>query len=431
MDPRYKTLELVREGRAIRVFKARDTQLERDITVRRYVKDTGAKMESEDTDKFLDFTEKLCQVQHPSLATIYDVGIDEDGAFVITDNPKGKLIFDIVNENGPLSEYKTYLMARDLIDALQTVHHYDFIHGAFSLRSIAMNDKASGLPEFNLLDLGLYSFAKLVENKTGESSKLTHHYLMAPELFSGEEPSESSDLYALGHLLYIALSGGHPFAGMSKEESMLAHKEGKIKPLSRYADVSESFEHWIHSLMQADPKSRPASAAVAAEMFREFSVQAPLSTKPLKPVPVETAAVPNYYASSVSKPPSKTTEILTYKTQPITQTLISQPTQFAEPRALITQAVSTKATGASRLNTINSQSPVTAVHQQQSAARPGVTTTPTVTGLPQSAATAVNYLDPQPVILQSAKGGGKVLLFTLLSIVLICIVVGIIFATRG
>jgi len=339
MNSRYKALEILREGKVIRAFKGVDTTMNRDVCIRRYIKDTNSKTYQYDKDKFLNFIETLCRVKHPNVSQIFDAGIDEDGPYSVAELIGGEFFLDYLRGKGTLSEHTSYLLAKGLLDSLQTIHYYKLIHGSFDLRSVKIKSKSSGTPEFFLLDFGLYSLTDFIESKDSVPNNLTHSYLRAPEIFDGAEPSQASDLYAVGHLLYIALSGGHPFAGLSSEEIKQAHQEGKIKPLSRYADVSEPFEKWIHTLMQPKLSDRPASSAEASVMLKEFTVPKPSTGDQPKPIPPTTQPLDSIPPSTQpldaippsTQPiavPASTVDLLTYKSNPDTRSLISNPEQY-------------------------------------------------------------------------------------------------------
>ena len=317
MSKRYKIVKFLREGKAGSIHEARDISLERNVVFRRLNAKPEHLADEESKEIFIELACKVGGILHPNIAAVYDAGVDDEGAYIIGQLIEGKVFLDYIKEYGTLSEFEAFELAKQVLDALLAAKFAGIAHGAIGLRSIMVSKKKSGHPQFTILDLGIHAIAPIIADADSTSKNLTHAYLKAPELFDNEEPTELSDLYALGHLLYISLSGGHPFAGKTNQEVESCHRQGSIKPLYRYADVNKRFENWIHLLIDPNIDKRPASLSEAAKYLEFIEVMPPETAALLKATaPVSVSQKPEAEKLKVEKqrkiPPATTTGLLRF-----------------------------------------------------------------------------------------------------------------------
>ena len=107
MKDRYEIHEKIGQGGLGAVYRAKDKQLNREVAIKRLLpvegqektnKDLGASPES-----LLDEATTLSSLQHPNIVTVYDVGLEDEGWFVVMELIKGET-FDLTVERGALTE---------------------------------------------------------------------------------------------------------------------------------------------------------------------------------------------------------------------------------------------------------------------------------------------------------------------------------------
>src|SRR5262249_51200446 len=110
-----------------------------------------------------------------------------------------------------------------------------------------------------LLDFGL---ARRPEPGEGEEAVSGSPHYLAPERAAGGPPSVSSDIYALGVLGYLLMTGTLPFDG-NVVEILMAHIHNAVEPMTkrRGEDVDEAIENLIGRALAKDPAQRHGSAA--------------------------------------------------------------------------------------------------------------------------------------------------------------------------
>lgn len=277
---RYEISQLIGKGRTGGVYSAEDTVLSRKVAIRRFFSAGGETDASKWTAEFTNISQNLCNLQHPNLLTIFDAGVDEDGAFMVSQLIDGKPLVERLQDRA-LDEWEANDLANQLLDAFATAHVAGFTHGALTAGSLLMVPRARGGHRYIILDLGLSRLAPLIQGQDSAYAMLADPALMAPELFQGESATERSDCYMLGQLIYLCLANGHPFAGQDIATAAQSHIESNLPPLNEYRpDISMDFIHWLNSLLETDPSKRPATAAAALATLPQPQRPSPNSNKP-------------------------------------------------------------------------------------------------------------------------------------------------------
>lgn len=261
-EERYDILKLLGKGRTGGVYEAEDTRLGRKVAMRRFFSQNEQMDISDYAEEFKRTWQDLSNLQHPNLLRVFDAGADEDGAFIISQLMKGDSLHNRLKE-GALSDWDTWDLGHQMLDALSTAHAGGFVHGAITPGSIIMSPRARGGYLYVILDMGLSRLAPLIQGKDSVLSMMADPAILAPELFDNSEATEKSDLYMLGNILYMCLAGGHPFAGKSIDECAELHRGGLPSLVEFAPHTPQDFLDWIAELYHVDAALRPESVVVA------------------------------------------------------------------------------------------------------------------------------------------------------------------------
>jgi len=260
MNKRYEITRLISKDHAGGIYEGEDTVLNRKVACRRFFDVEGDASVDKWADDFHSFTHKLTALQHPNIVTVFDAGIDEDGAFLISQLVEGETIHDCIAQS-PLEAHRVYQMANDVLDAFSAIHEIGETHGALVPKSITRLPRAGGKYRYMITDLGLAALMPIIQ---GVPLDTKNPALTAPEILQGESPTPQSDLFMLGQLCYTAVAGGHPFGDASRETALQHHLSGDQPSLLELEhSTPPELVKWIETLIKADPSERPASAAEA------------------------------------------------------------------------------------------------------------------------------------------------------------------------
>lgn len=206
---RYRCEEYL-GGEMADVYRARDTELPRDVAIK--ILKPGKELESEVRNSFLDEAQLASRCAHENIVMTYDKGEYQGSPFIVMEFLKGQGLDKTIRE-GELGNLKDILrLALQITRAMEYVHGEGIIHR--DLKPQNLNVDPNG--RLKLVDFGI---AKAVDwNKTQAGWTKGTAFYMAPEQVRGEQVTFRTDIWAFGVLLYEMICGGRrPFVGPSIE----------------------------------------------------------------------------------------------------------------------------------------------------------------------------------------------------------------------
>jgi predicted Ser/Thr protein kinase len=260
---------LLGEGGSGVVYRGRDLRLERPVAIK--VLADALRDDELAWARLLREARLASQLNHPHIATIYDLGEEDGRAYIVMEYVEGLPLADLIPEGGmPLEQVKRY--AEQICDALAFAHEHGTLHGDLKGSNIIVN------PEGNvkLLDFGLGR--RVPRNGTLEvsSSKLplaevgatagTLPYL-APEVLRGNATSVQSDVWSLGVLLYQMATGELPFRGATPFELSV---EIMMATPANLRQLPEPLQSTLRRSLEKSPDARfPAVRELSAQLQRQ------------------------------------------------------------------------------------------------------------------------------------------------------------------
>jgi len=158
----------------------------------------------------------LAKLQHPNIARLFDGGVTEEGLpFIVMEFVEGIPIDQYASENG-LSIKKRLELFQSVCDAVQYAHRNLIVHRDLKPGNILVDKEG----RVKLLDFGIAKILEEEESDTipltkDEGKRLTPEYA-APEQIKGERVTPSTDVYALGVILFELMTGQRPYRFESK-----------------------------------------------------------------------------------------------------------------------------------------------------------------------------------------------------------------------
>lgn len=303
MTDRYQIINLIEKDQLGSMYLAQDTTLQRKVIYRDFEHtDTSAKPE-----EFSNYTGKLCALQHPNLLTIYDISINDDGYFMVTQFLEAESLVQRL-ARGAINQVGVHNMACDLLDALHAAHSSGLYHGALRTDSIKRIPRVRGGHRYMVVDFGMDRISTMI---CGRHVIMADPVLMAPELVGGKKPADGqSDLFTLGQLCYISLVGGHPYAGKSPEECAQAYRDGGLPHINTYVQgVQQDFADWVMWLVSGAPDNRPFSSHEAMASLHAIQLKAPAPNVPGVTQAVDVPNMPEPDQPKITEPVRVSSEL--------------------------------------------------------------------------------------------------------------------------
>ena len=169
-----------------------------------------------------------------------------------------------IASEGVLSLGEALRLVTDLADALEALQAGGLVHRDVKPANVMVDeDGVAALTDFGLAR----GVADTVLTKTGMVVGTVDY--LAPELIRGQQADHSSDVYALGCLLYESLAGAPPFAHKAFVETLLAHVQDDPRDLRELrADLPENVSWSVLKALAKDPAERPETASAYARLLR-------------------------------------------------------------------------------------------------------------------------------------------------------------------
>jgi tetratricopeptide (TPR) repeat protein len=165
------------------------------------------------------------------------------------------------NQNAPeYDERRLRDALAQLLSGLDALHTRDFVHRDVKPNNVLVTTEGRTV----LLDFGLATMAAESMQSMGDKVVGTAHY-MAPEQAAGRTVSSKSDMYAVGVMLYEALTGRPPFDGNLVHLLLLKQSEVTIRP-SQLASVPADLEALCMELLSVDPEQRPSASRALSRL---------------------------------------------------------------------------------------------------------------------------------------------------------------------
>ena len=212
----------------------------------------------------------ICRIHE--LFVAQNQGPGGDFVFLTMEFLEGVTLADEIATNGPMPWLRAKQIALELCAALVAMHTAGIVHRDVKSRNVMLASR-SGVLQAVLMDFGLARDVSTPPSRIDTALTMpgavvgTPSY-MAPEQFSGAPPTPSTDLYALGVVLYELLTGRTPFPDPDPVRAAILRASPPPPPSSVRAGLPRKADEIIAKCLQFNPRLRYQSAEeLAADLL--------------------------------------------------------------------------------------------------------------------------------------------------------------------
>ncbi|XP_035521513.1 death-associated protein kinase 2 isoform X1 [Morone saxatilis] len=196
----------------------------------------------------------LQQLQHPNIVALHDVYENRTDVVLILELVSGGELFDFLAQKESLSEEEATQFIKQILDGVQYLHSKRITHFDLKPENIMLLDRNVPLPRIKLIDFGL---AHKLEAGADFKNIFGTPEFVAPEIVNYEQLGLEADMWSIGVITYILLSGASPFLGDTKQETL-----GNISAMNYdfdeelFSNTSELAKSFISQLLEKDTRKR-------------------------------------------------------------------------------------------------------------------------------------------------------------------------------
>ncbi|HEX5240267.1 MAG TPA: protein kinase, partial [Candidatus Limnocylindrales bacterium] len=256
---RYRLVELLGQGGMATIYRARDSQLERDVAVKVLRPEYGA--DPDFVARFRQEAQSAASLNHPNVVAVFDYGTDPAGPYIVMELVDGEDLASIVRRGGPLPPRQAARLTAQVARALAAAHGHGIVHRDVKPGNVLVaRDGRVKVTDFGIARALSESALTLPGTTLGSV-----HYF-SPEQARGELATEASDIYSLGIVLYELLTGRRPWEGDSAAAIATARLTGTVpSPSSVRSGIPAALEAVDRRALALRPEDRFASATEMAE----------------------------------------------------------------------------------------------------------------------------------------------------------------------
>jgi serine/threonine protein kinase len=263
------------------IWRAHDTDLRRDVAIKMMRDDVA--LDNAAFARFRHEATVLAGIQHPGITVVHDFEGQKAPFFIVMEFLRGRDLAAIMKDNSRgLRAERAVRYAAEAAEALAVAHGEGVLHRDIKPANLFVVKQDNRI---KVCDFGIAATIGDAERHPDPAAspqwRVGTHAYMAPEQWEGESTA-SSDLYALGCVLYEMLTGRPPFPASLGEQALreLHLMVLPRAPRSSLDTIPDALCDVVLRLLAKKPQGRPASASALAAELRLFLATPPSRRQP-------------------------------------------------------------------------------------------------------------------------------------------------------
>jgi serine/threonine protein kinase/Tol biopolymer transport system component len=286
---RFEILRHIGRGGMGDVYSARDVRMSEFVaikTIRPRIEGNPRGLQ-----RFLQEIRLSRQITHPNVCRVFDLEVAEAGGqaytFFTMELLEGESLREWIAREAPAAPERVLPIAAQFLDGLGAAHARGIVHRDFKPSNVILAPAPAGTRAV-VTDFGIAYSASSEDSDpvTQTGSLLGTPLYMAPEQLEGRRASASTDMYAVGLVLYEMVTGRRPFADDNPYTAAVQRLKHPPVPPGKYVSgLDPLWEDLILRCLSIDPEGRPASAAEVRDALQGKPLPKPARLRRRVPIP--------------------------------------------------------------------------------------------------------------------------------------------------
>jgi calcium-dependent protein kinase len=202
--------------------------------------------------------ENLLHMDHPHVCRVFEVYEDENAIFLVMEKCQGEDLYTHLEASTCYSESHAAHLSRQMVEAVTYCHSHNVCHRDLKLENWVYKDSKN--TTLKLIDFG---FSRDINDAGGMTALLGTCYYVAPEVVNGPQYDFRCDLWSLGIITYMLLTGQPPYWGLTPEEVLQKIKtDAPDTDSPGWVNASPEAKDFVLSLLQRRPEDRLSGEAL-------------------------------------------------------------------------------------------------------------------------------------------------------------------------
>ena len=262
----YHIAELVGSGGMGLVYRAEQRILGRTVAlkvIRPEIAESG-----DYRARFLREARFAAAVDHPHVVSVFDAGEQDGRLYLAMQWVDGLDLGTLIDREQRLAPERAVLIGVQLAQALQAVHDAGLVHRDVKPSNVLVRG-IGGHDHAYLTDFGIAKAPGAQDGLTRTGALMGTPAYLSPEQIRGQQPGPRSDLYALGCIIFEALTGQRPFGGDDDLAARWAQATSPPPAASTLCPALGSrYDAFLAQALAADPQDRFPSGTAFAEALQ-------------------------------------------------------------------------------------------------------------------------------------------------------------------
>ena len=255
---KYRIIGQLGRGGTGMVYRAVDETLGREVAVKTL---NGGLAETDILKRFRAEATILARLNHPEIATIYELFRSETELFMVMELLRGETLEQLSTRVGPLPPARAAYLSDRILAALEHAHRAGVVHRDMKPANVMVTDGGG----VKIMDFGV-ARVRGAEHMTMDGYVVGTPAYMAPEQVLGREVDGRADLYSVGVMLYRLLTGALPLEADTPLGMLQRQIAESPTPLRQHR---EGLPEWCETIVQRALAKSPADRFQTAGEFRE------------------------------------------------------------------------------------------------------------------------------------------------------------------
>jgi protein kinase-like protein len=264
------------------IYRAIDLRLDRPVAIKLIAGERATQREFR--ERFERESRLTAAIDHPNVIPIYAAGEEDGHLYLVMRYVDGTDLHALLAEAGRLAPSRAAAIVAQVAQGLDAAHAAGLVHRDVKPANVLL---AGG--HVYLSDFGITRVESADTRLTESGGWIGTVDFMAPEHLRAERTDARSDVYALGCVLYTALTGTPPFRRATVPATVLAHLEDPAPRPSAVAVELEPFDAVVARALAKDPNGRFLSAGDLGAATLAAAAGEP-ATRPMRSVATGMAA---------------------------------------------------------------------------------------------------------------------------------------------